>query len=88
MSTIRDLFHTIGNKHNKITVSAGVLRESLKQKPLTNLSPEELKERSDKLINSLDEMEKTALKADEVLKELRRAVYGLLNPDDSISNKD
>jgi large subunit ribosomal protein L29 len=32
MATIRELFHEIGNWHNKISVGAGVTKEILKQK--------------------------------------------------------
>jgi hypothetical protein len=86
MPTIRDLFHKIGNKHNKISISSGVLREYLKREPPVELSEDQLKERSIKLISSLDEIEKAALKADKLLNELRKVVYGLVDPDKDVSN--
>ena len=85
MATIRDLFHQIGNKHNKVSISSGVLRESIKRKPLVNLSKGELKERNDKLISSLNEIEKTAIDADKLLNELRTIIYNLIDPDQGIS---
>ena len=85
MPTIRDLFHKIGNQHNKISVSAGVLRENTKRKPLTDLSKQELREGNTKFISSLDEIEKTALNADKILNELRQAIYKLVNPDRQIA---
>lgn len=81
MATIRDLFHKIGNKHNTISVSSGVLREIVKRKPLADLSKDELKEKNNKLISSLDEIEKMALKADKLLNELRKKVYDRVDPD-------
>ena len=81
MGTIRDLFHEIGNQHNKISVSAGVQREYLKQKPLSSLSVEELKEKNGKLVNSFDGIEHAAVEVDKMLKNLKQVIYGLVNPD-------
>lgn len=88
MPTIRDAFHDIGNKHNKISISSGVLRESLKQKKLDALSSQELKEENAKLVKSLDDIEKFALEANGALRQLKRAIYDLVNPDKEIPNKE
>jgi len=84
MATIRDLFHKLGNQHNKISVSAGVSRESLKRKPLDSLSAEELKEKNDKLVKYLNDIESVAVEAEKILINLKQAIYKLVSPDTEI----
>lgn len=77
MVTIRDLFHKIGNLHNKISISSGVIREEIRRKSFKDLSIDELKERERVLISSLDGLEKAAMEADSLLNRLRDVVYEL-----------
>ena len=87
MATIRDLFHKIGNQHNKISVSAGVAREKLKQTPLGSLTAQELREKNDKLANTFDNIERAAGEADKMIKNLKKAVYELTDPDAEMPGK-
>ena len=77
MANIRELFHSIGNWHNKITLGAGVARMEIKQQfkdvPLT---PE-----AERMSNKLKELEQQAVEASRVLHELKDIVYGILDPD-------
>ncbi len=84
MSTLRELFHSIANWHNKITVAAGCTREILKDRPLDNMTKEELKEEHQKLLNLLAKFESDAVSANQKVMELKDAIYKKLNPDDAI----
>lgn len=84
MATIRELFHEIGNWHNKISVGAGVTREMLNRKSKDNPLPTELK---DTLVKKLTELEQLAVGADKVLVKLKDIVYSIINPDTSEPKK-
>lgn len=75
MATIRELFHEIGNWHNKISVGAGVTKATLKQK-LKNDSEE-----TKYILGRLTEIEKLAVGADKVLNKLKDIVYAAIDPD-------
>lgn len=74
MAKIRDLFHELGNCHNKIGLGAGVakmeLTDDFKDKPM----PPEVKNALSRLI----ELEQNAIKANAVLKQLKDAVYDIV----------
>ena len=78
MATIRELFHEIGNWHNKISVGTGVTREMLKQKFKDNPLPEELK---DMLIKKFNELERQVMGAEKVLVQLKDMIYSMVDPD-------
>jgi hypothetical protein len=78
METIRELFHEIGNWHNKISVGAGVTKEILKQKSKDNSLPQGLK---DMLIKRFGELERQVMGAEKVLLQLKDIIYGSLDPD-------
>ena len=77
MVKIRDLFHDVGNFHNKISIGAGVAKMELahdfKDKPL----PPEIK----KALGRLSDLERNAIEASVVLNKLKNTVYGILDPE-------
>lgn len=78
MTTIRELFHEIGNWHNKISVNAGVTRAILKERFKNNSNaPKEIEE----TFKKLTELEQHALGADKALNQLKDMVYGIIDPD-------
>lgn len=81
MPTLRERFHTIANWHNKITITAGYTKELLKDKPLTTLTPEELKAQQENLISILEKIENDAVTADQKVMELKDAIYTKVDPD-------
>lgn len=70
MTTIRDLFHKIGNLHNKISVGAGVTKAELKR---------EIK--IEKVLDRLSELEKIAVEASQELRRLKDLIYNIIDPD-------
>jgi len=77
MPTIRELFHKIGNGHNKITVAAGLTKEILKQKT----KEKDFKELKDTLIKKLSELERFTIETDSILNQLKDIIYGIIDPD-------
>ena len=77
MTNIRDLFHKIGNCHNKISVGAGVskmeLAQDFKDKPI----PPGIK----KVLSRLTELERHAIEASKILNQLKDTVYNIVDPD-------
>jgi len=76
MATLRDLFHKVGNWHNKISVGAGVTKAELKDK-FGNPMPAEI----EKLFKRLTELEQHAVEASKTLNELKNIVYKVIDPD-------
>lgn len=85
--TIRELFHSVSNTHNLITVGAGVTKE-LAQECLddTGLSLN-LREKLNKIIKNLDKMTADAQRGDKELKEIHDRVYALIDPDKEYTDK-
>ena len=77
MAKIRELFHKVGNWHNKISVGAGVTKAELKQKLKGNPIPHEI----EKVLNRLSELEQHAVGASKALNQLKDIVYSIINPD-------
>lgn len=77
MATIREMFHEIGNWHNKISTGAGVAKAIIvhdaKKKPVTKINKE--------IFRRLGELEKLTLGADKALHKLKDVVYHKVNPD-------
>jgi len=76
MTKIRELFHKIGNWHNKISVGAGVAKAELRQKFRSSV-PEEI----EKAINRLSGLEQHAVEASKALRQLKGLVYSIIDPD-------
>lgn len=81
MATLSDMFHTIANWHNKITIAAGCTKEFLKAKPLDTLSKEELKAEQQKLVVLFDKIESDAVTANQKVVELKSTIYKKMGPD-------
>lgn len=77
MSKIRELFHKIGNLHNKISVGAGLTKAEIKSKFKDNPLPQEI----ERTIKRLTELEQIAVKAGKDLRQLKERIYRLVDPD-------
>lgn len=77
MVKIRELFHKVGNWHNKISVGAGVTKAELKQKFKDNPLPQEI----EKVLNRLTELEQHAVAASKALNQLKDVVYTIIDLD-------
>ena len=77
MAKIRELFHKIGNWHNKISVGAGVTKSELKEKLKGNLTSSEI----EKVVSRLSDLEQHAVEAGKALQQLKEVVYALIDPD-------
>jgi len=77
MTEMRDLFHKVGNCHNKISVCAGVAKAELQDKFKGSPLPAEI----EKLIERLTELEEHAVEASKVLHQLKDAICNLIDPD-------
>lgn len=84
MPTLKELFHTIANWHNKITIAAGTTRELLKDKPLDTLTKEELKAQQEKFVALFDKIESDAVTANQKVMELKDMVYKKINPETNL----
>lgn len=83
MVTIRELFHKIGNGHNKISVGAGLTKAELKRKFKDMPTPQEI----EKILNRLSELEQIAVEASKELRRLKDIVYKTIDPDTGKPNK-
>lgn len=86
MATVRNLFHKIGNWHNKISVIAGVTRESLTSQDVTKLKGAQLKEKITKVIKALKDIEQNALGVDKITEEAKEAIYKLIDADTEVTS--
>jgi hypothetical protein len=77
MAKIRDLFHEVGNFHNKISVCAGLAKMELAHDFKGKSLPPETK----KLLSRLSDLEKNAIEASVILNQLKDAVYNIADPD-------
>jgi hypothetical protein len=77
MIKLRDLFHDVGNCHNKISVCAGVAKMELMHSFKDQSLPPEIK----KAISRLDDLEHSAIGASVVLNKLKDAVYDIVDPE-------
>ncbi|MFA4889189.1 MAG: hypothetical protein WC628_06415 [Candidatus Omnitrophota bacterium] len=71
-TSIRDLFHDVGNWHNKISVGAGVTKAELSEEKKVDVKG---------LIKRLSELEQFVMGADKVLGQLKDVVYKAIDPD-------
>ena len=80
MATIRELFHSLGNDHNLLTVGAGVTKELLEE-CLEENDPKELKNKLSKILKNLEAIIKDAQEGDKKLREIHDRVYKIIDPD-------
>lgn len=71
MDKIRELFHKVGNCHNKITIGTGVARIELTRRFKDKRLPPEIKE----AVSKLAELEKRAVEASRILNQLKDIIY-------------
>jgi len=84
MTTIREIFHTIANWHNKITIASGCTREILATKSFEELSKEELKIKQKKLMEVFSGLESDAINANKSVIQLKEAIYKNIDPEKEI----
>ncbi len=77
MTKMQELFHKIGNWHNKISVGAGVAKIELKQDFKDKIMPREIEQ----ILTRLTELEQHALEASKALNQLKDMVYSIIDPD-------
>ena len=77
MSEIKDLFHKVGNCHNKISMCAGLTKMELMDVFKNSKPPAGI----DKIMERLTYLEQHAIEASEVLDELKDFIYKIIDPD-------
>lgn len=77
MVKIKDMFHKIGNLHNKISLAAGVSKAELKNSFNENPTAKDL----EKVVTRLSEVEQIAIEASKDLRQLKDMVCGIIDPD-------
>ena len=80
MATIRELFHSLGNGHNMLTVGAGVTKE-LVEECLQEKDPQALKNNLARILKNLDAIIKNTKEADKKSREIKDMIYKVINPD-------
>ena len=80
MSKIKDLFHDVGNCHNKISLGAGIAKMELEQDFKDKPMPPEIKNTLSKLIN----LERNAIEANAMLKRLKDTIYDIIDPETNL----
>ena len=77
MTKISELFHQVGNWHNKISVAAGFTKAELKKRFKGTVIPEEIKN----VLARLSFLEKQAVEASNVLHQLKVLVSRRIDAD-------
>lgn len=79
MAKVRELFHTVGNCHNKISVGAGVAKAELK-----NSYPSTLPIAVEQALQKLSKIEQEAVEASKILNQLKDLIYKMIDPDTDV----
>lgn len=77
MTELKELFHQVGNWHNKISVLAGLTKAELKKQFKDSVIPEEI----EKVLARLTLVEKHAVEVSSLLNQLKDLVYKKIVPD-------
>ena len=80
MATWRDLFHTLANKQNLITIGTDEIKEEFKDCLKKDMS-KELKDEISRLIEELEKIMKAIEDANNLTGEIKSKVYKSVNPD-------
>lgn len=80
MATWRDLFHTLANKQNLITIGTDEIKEEFKDCLKKDMS-KELKDEISRLIGELEKIMKAIEDANNLTGEIKSKVYKNVNPD-------
>jgi len=78
MSSLRKVFHEIGNWHNKISIAAGFAKKVI-EVPAPGLSDEE---KLQEISQALSRIEGFTTKVDNRIIEVKEVIYANLNPDE------
>lgn len=81
MEEIRAGFHDLANKLNAISIEAGSIVEIARLKDIDKMMPEEVKQEFKKAIDTLSNTIGHAIKAGEILTQLKKVVYKELHVD-------
>jgi len=81
MATIRELFHSLGNKHNIVTVGCGATKEMVEECLETKGLPKALTDNLFKIRKNIEEIIKEAMDADKMTVEIHDRVYKIIDPD-------
>ena len=81
MATIRELFHTLGNKHNVVTVGCGATRETVEECLKVEAIPQEQKDKLLEIQKNLQQIVKEAIEADRITTEIHDRIYKIIDPD-------
>ena len=84
MATIKSKFHELGNWHNKMSLAAIVVKESLTDKDAAKLSGQELKAFLDQAGKTLEKIEQFITGADKVIDEIKPFIYEKIGADADI----
>ncbi|MCX5696581.1 MAG: hypothetical protein NTU54_01175 [Candidatus Omnitrophica bacterium] len=81
MATIRELFHSLGNKHNIVTIGCGatmaIVDECLEAAGLPQILKDDLIE----MRKNMEEITKEAMAADKITVEIHDKIYSIIDPD-------
>ncbi|MDP8212580.1 MAG: hypothetical protein P9X22_04720 [Candidatus Zapsychrus exili] len=87
MTTIKNMFHDIGNWHNKITISSSVVADMIENTDIDAVSKENLKDELNKIKESLKKIEGYAMSADKIMIPLKKCIYQSIDPDKDIEQQ-
>ena len=80
MTTLREEFHALGNWLNKISMASIIVKESLTDDDLTQLSPEQAKAIIAKATEILEKVSGYVEGADKVLVGMKPFIYAKIGP--------
>ena len=81
MSSFRDLFHSLKNKYNMLTVGAGVAGDILRER-LSGIVSDEIKRDLEEVAGIIEKINKSVQSADEVTNKIKEKVYALCDPEE------
>lgn len=81
MATIRELFHTLGNKHNILTVGCGATKETVEECLEVEGLSRTLKDKLLEILKNLEHIIKEAVEADKIATEIHDRIYKIIDPD-------
>jgi len=79
LANIRELFHSLGNIHNLLTVGGSVTKELVEECLEENLSCA-IKEKLVKILKNLNSLIRSAQEADKKTREIHERVYKVIDP--------
>jgi len=80
MTTIRELFHNLGNKHNLITVGCGATQEIVED-CLEGKCLDVVKDDLLEIKKNLKALVESAIEADKIATEIHDRIYKIIDPD-------